>query len=183
MPELKKDDVIIPRRSLKRKDWRGATITVVEQLEDGTIVAFPEHGGFRLRIPGDKALEYDFIKVPQEMLERSPFFKADFDADWMPEGKKYPGWTTGQLWNGWGTPSFEAPVARKVAADLSDGWDVTFDEKKEEYTLRSQSNPDEEVYVVPVETIRVQDKGRWKTIKVWSIGSGYFTWNAPDLDE
>jgi len=182
MPEFEKDDVIIPRRSLRRKDWRTATIMVVEQLWDGTIVAFPEHGGPQLRIPGHKARQYDFVKVPQEMLERSPFFKAEFDADWMPEGKKYAGWTTGQLWNGWGTPSFELDVAREVAKDLSDGWNVTFDPKAERFVLKSQYN-DEEEYIVEAAKIRVQDRGRWKEIKVWDIGSGYFTWNAPDIEE
>ncbi len=174
---FEKDDVVIPRQYLKDKDWRASTIVVVEQEWDGTLIAFPSAGGFRLRIPADKVEEFDFIKVPQEMLERSPFHKARFTADWMPEGKSYVGWTTGQLWNGWGMPSFEKVVADEVVADL-DGWKVTFDPEKDQYTLISEN--EDEPYIVQGATIQVEDRGRRKKIKVYDIGSGYLTWNAPE---
>ena len=177
MAQFQKDDVIIPRRYLKDKDWRASTITVVEQLWDGTIVAFPSHGGFQLRIPADKAEEFEFVKVPQEMLERSPFHKARFTADWLPEGTSYIGWTTGQLWNGWGTPSFEKSVAEKVIADLED-WKVSYDPEKDEYTFISEHDPDP--YVVTGAEIQVVDRGRRKKIKVYDIGAGSWTWNAPE---
>lgn len=177
LARFKKDDVVIPRRNLKDKDWRASTVIVTEHLEDGTLLGFPSAGGYYLRFPPDKVREFDFVKIPQEMLERPVFHKARFDADWMPEGKTYLGWTTGELWNGWGTPYFEKNVAQKVVADLEERWTKAYDPEKDEYVLTSES--EEEPYVIPAETIHVEDRGRWKSVKVYPIGAGYWTWNAP----
>jgi hypothetical protein len=181
LPRFEKDDIIIPRKNLKDKDWRASTIVVTEQLEDGTIKGYPGHGGFGLRIPPNKVREFDLIKVPQDMLVQAVFHKAKFDADWLPEGKTYVGWTTGELWNGWGVPYFEAPVAREVVADLRKDWKVKYDAKKDEFVLsETGTDSEDDPYIVPGDSIEVIDRGRKKKLKVYAIGAGSWTWNAPE---
>lgn len=174
---FQKGDLIIPKKDLKDKNWRAAVIRVDEHFEDGTITGFSAGGGFALRIHADKARQLDFVKVPRLMLQHHVFYRARFEADWT-EGKSYEGWTTGQLWNGWGMPYFEPDVATEVVADL-EGWSIAYDSQKDEYSLVPQSDPEEEPYVVPAETIEVvDDDGRVKEIKAYGIGAGYFTWEA-----
>ena len=177
VPKFKKDDIIIPRASLKDKDWRAQTIVVTEQLPDGTVLGYPGSGGFSLRIPPDAVKKHDLIKVPEMMLGHRVFFKARFTADWLPEGHEgYVGWTTGELWNGWGVPYFEPDVAARVVKELS-GWSVRFDAEHDEYVRTAENNP-EEHDVAPADTIEVEaGRGLTRKIKVYGIGAGSWTWD------
>lgn len=106
---FKKGDVLVPEGA----EYPQGAITV-DRYEGGNLVAFPTGGGFQLRFPPHAVQKYGFRRVPAELRERPriQFYKTKFAID---DGPSYPGWTTGEDWNGWATPHFEFKAAMKLA--------------------------------------------------------------------
>jgi hypothetical protein len=52
--------------------------------------------------------------------------------------------------------------------------------KDKDWRASTISEHDEEPYIVTGAEIQVVDRGRRKKIKVYDIGSGSWTWNAPE---
>lgn len=88
------------------------------------------------------------------------------------DGKLFEGWTDGETWNGWAIPRFEFEVALKVLKELEkDDFSWGFDETDRSFSI-VEPNRVEDVYVVPVEAIRVGKQVK----EVWSIGGMAYTW-------
>lgn len=104
------------------------------------------------------------------------FYKAIAEADWTSDDKKYPCYTTGDTWNGWGTPYFELDVAKKVMKDVNDTRvpnDHGKYNKKEDAFIVPEYD-DKEVFTSQI--IKCDDK----EIKVYAIGAYSWCWDVSE---
>lgn len=71
------------------------------------------------------------------------FHKSAFGIDPESKNEIYPGYTSGQTWNGWECPFFEFNIAKKILGDISksDGAPTKYSKATDTFTL-SYNDPD-----------------------------------------
>lgn len=148
--------------------------------EDETVTFFPQGGGFNYVMPHAKFHEtFELAPKPQ-------WRKGYVDADWTegmgPDGTflKYPCWTDGSRWNGWGSPYFERATAEQIVATNAElGGYVMLWQDDAVVATPNPEYPDEIDTYAP----RYLDNG----LKVWGIGAGSWCWNSvtivPTIEE
>lgn len=172
---FRKGDIIAPREHVE--EWPRWALHVDEVFPDGSIVAHSRGGGFEHTFSPGRIASHDFIVVPLQMLRNPTWYYAEFFAEWMDAA--FNGWTTGQRWNGWGTPHFEYHEAIRYArATESHGGSspTRYDREKNAFV----TNMDEWEEVDAAMTIVVPRRGR---IEVYPIGSGSWTWEERETTE
>lgn len=105
---------------------------------------------------------------------RTRFYSAKHSLDDSPG---WWAWTTGERWNGWGTPYFERDELEVMLDWLKkEGWakDWWWDGQK---VCVSDDDPEPECY--PMETIDTP-RGR---LHVWPVGAWAWTWSVDQDDE
>lgn len=176
---FKQGDVIVPAAGKYPDD----ALEVTEVESDLVFLAAPVGGGSVMRFGTPARMKYQFRVVnPQTQPVR--WYKTKFALDMLPGA--YPGWTTGHLWNGWATPSFDFETAKKVLDDmvkevLANNFDgvnkYEYDPKKDELLIYESNNPGE-VYRVPGEWVTLK-KGA-SPVKVYDVGSWSWTWSEEE---
>jgi hypothetical protein len=87
----------------------------------------------------------------------------------------YPGYTTGERWNGWATPCFEYEVALRMVEDWNAsewaGGDAYYDASNDQFCFRS--GPKEDWDCFPPITCEVEGQER----KLYSIGAFCWIWS------
>lgn len=140
--------------------------------EDDFVHFFPQGGGFAYRMP-----HAQFHETFELATGERPWRLGYVDADWT-EGMgpndtflKYPCWTNGDRWNGWGMPYFERATAELIVKHQGD---VAFVN-----TLRwegdnvIETNPDD-----PEDTGTYEPMTLPNGVLVWGIGAGSWCWNS-----
>lgn len=187
---------------------------VHELKKDGKVSCAPFHGGFMMNIPLEEFNNL-FEIASEELIDslKSIYFAADFSiGDDATYDDRIPGFTNGQLWNGWQMPLFRREIIEKAIEDQAMNtphWmTIIFDEGALNISCQGWGNAkplpedrswddlkeivmrDEEVYELDLgdglivsadwfsaETINVNGE----EIKVYPVGSGYWTWElAPE---
>lgn len=177
MRDFESGDIIVPRKYLR--EWTTAAI-VVDQIEgDGSLLAYPLGGGFRLRFSPIKVEEFDFIKVPQDKLDNPGWSSVQVYAEWT--DKKYQAWTTGRRWNGWVMPHFEFEEAMKYSKDTQGdkyASPTIYDPVRDAFITTREEQDEEEVDEATV--IYVRGRG---PLKVYPVGAGSWTWELAPEEE
>ena len=172
-------DVIVPAAGRYPED----ALEVNEVVDDFIFRASPVGGGPVMRFGTPLRMKYQF-RVVDPAKQPVRWYKAKFTLDMLPEG--YEGWTTGQLWNGFATPSFDFETAKKILGDmvrevLENNYEgvnkFEYDPKKDEFLIYESNYPDN-VYRVPGEWVTLK-KGA-KPVKVYDVGSWAWTWSAEE---
>lgn len=168
-------DVIVPEGGKYPED----ALDVIEVVNDQVFKAVRAGGGSVMRFGAPQRMKYRFQKVdPARMPVR--WHQAKFGMDMLEH--EYPGWTTGHLWNGFATPSFDFETTKKILDEMvkftkemnaESVERYEFDPKKDEFVVFETSYPDEQYRV----------RGEWYTvkpgappIKLYDLGSGAWTW-------
>ena len=128
------------------------------------LLAHPLGGGVQMIIPPAEHPRFEI--VPEE--ERTPIFRhARFSREGIEDS--LPGWTDGEIWNGWAKPRFEFAEAQSLIAAL--GKDIGRYDVNTDAFITAMENSDEETWAA--EIIHLPDGG---TVKVYPIGSGSWIW-------
>lgn len=129
-----------------------------------TVVFHNEGGGFQHRL---SKLEFDMLF--EEAPTERPWLKSRFCFD---DGPSYPGYHTGQRWNGWAVPCFSYSVARLICEPTcGHGMDLycpVYDRDNDRFVLNDVNNPDDPLYA-PGFPILFEGQ----TIKVYQIMDGW----------
>lgn len=92
--------------------------------------------------------------------------------DWL---GPFPGYTDGQRWNGWATPSFEYEVALQIVEDWKatewEGMEAYYDPEGDQFCFRSQSEDEWECF--PSVTHEVDGQRH----KLYPIGAYCWIWD------
>lgn len=176
-----KGDVIIPHG----KTYPDHALEVYEVLERGEFRASPVGGGSVMRFGPAQMEKYRFRRVmPEEMV--LPWRRGKFWMDFL--GKNYPGWTTGDLWNGWATPYFEKKAATAIFKESvkaykemgeaykgpKEEFKWSYDEKKDVFTFQGPHDEEPE----PVKGGEIVTTEGVKN--VYGIGAYSWTWTEED---
>jgi hypothetical protein len=109
------------------------------------------------------------------------YYKAVAKGDWSEQS--YECFTSGQEWNGFGTPFFELEVALQVAKDCSsdrlESTNVIYDKERDLFILEDAAYAEEDFLLIPPINIEVNGE----KIKTYPIGAYEWAWNiekAPD---
>jgi hypothetical protein len=165
MPDFERYDIIAPREHLE--EWTTWGLVVEEVRPNGSIVAYRLGGGFNRVFSLEKIGFYDFVKVPDRLLENPTWYTGKFYAEWI--DKTYRGWTTGAKWNGWAVPYFEFDEALRYA---NDSGNTRYDQEKDAFvTIIEGQEDDPEIDAGTI--ISVPDRG---DVVVYPIGAGSWTW-------
>ena len=90
----------------------------------------------------------------------------------------YIGYTSGRLWNGWGTPFFEIAEALQVMADYNKNTDrpMQYDEETDSFRVAETEYTDEEVW-------KGKNYNTEDGIKhLYGIGAYCWIWDAVNVD-
>lgn len=173
---FKGGDVIVPKAGTYPND----ALDVIEHA-GGILTASPLGGGPAYKFRPEHLEKYGFrVVTPEEM--KLPSYPGLFGMELLE--RDYKGWTTGVLWNGFATPSFEFETTRKIldemiAARKAEGIDgvesYEYDPSQDAFIVRQTEYP--EPYVVSGEWTEIP-KGASGTerIKLYPLGSGYWVW-------
>lgn len=149
-------------------DTRHGNLVELDKRADGRVRFFPQGGGFSYSCPEE---EFDkHFKVAPE-----PVFKlVEITGEWM-DGKKFPAYSNGLVWNGWAMPHFEIEDARRMLNASGNVW--KYDEVADAFTVNE--GEEQEVYVAEYIWVDFDngDKER-EQIKVYAIGAGAWTWEV-----
>jgi hypothetical protein len=165
MRHFESGDIITPKEHLK--DWLKWALRVDSIEGDGTIQAFPLGGGLVYTFGPISVEKFDFVKVPQKLLNSPNWKSVEFFAEWL--DKKYRGWSNGLKWNGWAMPYFEFDEAMRYASDTNN---TRFDPLKDAFVTKREDDGEEEIDEATV--ILVKGRG---ALKVYPIGAGSWTWS------
>lgn len=171
-----KGNVIIPQG----KTYPDMALEVLEVLDKNHFEVTPVGGG-HVMIFGPVQIEKYKLRLvtPEEMEPR--WRKGIFWMDFLE--REYPGWTSGDLWNGWATPFFERKVAeavlresQKAFGEISQEYEWSYDPKTDLFKFKSES--DEEADKVRGEWIETPE-GR----KLYGLGAYSWTWSEKESEE
>lgn len=85
------------------------------------------------------------------------------------DGQSFPGFTTGEYWNGWACPYLTFEQAQKVVeAHCGQGWKAWYDEKADSFVFDFSHDGNDE----PDEFPAIEVEGR----KLYPIGAGCWIW-------
>ncbi len=100
-------------------------------------------------------------------------YKTYFWADFL--NTTVEGWTDGSLWNGWATPHFEYPEARRVMELINEQDSMasgTYDELGDQFCFNIEG--EEECYPA------IYAKVEGKTTKLYAIGAWAWVWEEDE---
>lgn len=174
---FKAGDVIVPETGTYPKD----ALDVLEHT-GGELVASPLGGGSIHRFHPRHLVKYRFRVVTPEEMKLS-WYPGEFGMEILP--RHFKGWTTGLLWNGFATPSFEFEVVKAILdAMISatkienlawiDGYE--YDPAQDAFIVRASNYPDDPDIVRGEWTEIPRKPSRTERIKLYPLGSGYWTW-------
>jgi len=186
MPEVqkfKKEDILVG------KDYKypEGALRVHEVKADGSIVVYPEGGGFQMTFSPEAQAKNKLRKVPDSELKNPPWKQIQVTLDYMWEDHKFSlkCWTQGGRWNGWQCPDFEFAEAMRLVNYMKEeeNGDITlhYDEEKDAFIITDPQYDDPEERFTEFKGEEVTING--KKVKVYSIGSGYWTWSEAPADE
>jgi hypothetical protein len=148
----------------------------------GVLVASPLGGGSVYRFHPRHLAKYRFrIVAPEEM--KLSWYPGEFGMDILP--RDYKGWTTGILWNGFATPSFEFEAAKAILDEMiaatkaeNLGWidGYEYDPGQDAFIVRMSNDPEHPDVVRGEWTAIPKKPSGTERTKLYPLGSGYWTW-------
>lgn len=147
------------------RDGKGPAAMVEVTGRPGNRVEFSTRGGGMVRTTSAETFERHYRPVTQADFEL-PYHHAYFDIEGL--FGMLPGYTTGELWNGWAKPCFTAEVCEKMVAMGR----LQRDDAQDAYFVDEQQEFDEKEVWLP-ETITFEGQ----PLKVWAVGAGYWSWD------
>lgn len=159
-----------PNQTIIREDdvYPHGALVVQGYSEDGSLMAYPEGGGFEYLIPEDEIPRFHLVDEEEKNIKlfRKTFFSLEGVDD-----QEFEGFTDGSLWNGWEKPYFALKSAQSVLDALGAVW--TFDEDKKVLRANFDAGNGFDDYEWEAETLTLPDGG---TVQAYPIGSGEFIW-------
>jgi hypothetical protein len=162
-----KSDIII-RRSLR---YPNGALEVDGYNEEGKLLAHPIGGGFQYAIALEN--QADLRKVLQTEIDAVPIRAGQFELGSLPG--KYAGYTRGDAWNGWATPSFPFTEAQRLVFALTADSETTgrYDAAGDAFvTKMSHADEEEDVWSAEEVVLPTGEK-----VKVYPIGSRSWCWD------
>jgi hypothetical protein len=139
-----------PNQKIIREDgvYPNGALVVQGYAEDGSLMAYPEGGGFEYLIPTDEIPRFHL--VDQEEKNIKLFRKTLFVLEGL-DDQEFEGFTDGSSWNGWKKPLFALKSAQSVLDALGAVW--TFDEDKKVLQANLDAGNGHEDYECEAETL------------------------------
>lgn len=165
---------VITRHELRYPD---EALVVDGYNDSGRLLADPVGGGFQFEIPEEAQRAYR--QVTRGEIESIPFRAATFSLEGL--NGEFAGYTAGESWNGWATPSFPLEEALRVLSALTEqgGADGRYDAEQDTFVFTM--SPDCEEEIRPAQEITLPDR---VTLKVYPLGSRSWCWDeigAPSI--
>lgn len=169
-----KGNTILPKGGKYPED---ALVVILVSEDRKRFQASPEHGGRVWNFDLTAIGRYGFRFVQPEEL-RVAWRQGNFAIDGI-DGV-FRGWTTGELWNGWATPSFEKKETERLMKAFTES-KLSYGLKKELADWKYDKAKDAFVYYDSEGEGLSEDQGfemtwRGKTRMLYPIGDGW-TWS------
>jgi hypothetical protein len=149
-------------------DYPQGALVVHGYAEDGSLMAFPEGGGFQYLIPSEEIPRFHL--VPEEEKNVKIFRKTLFCLEGL-DDETFEGFTDGSSWNGWEMPAFTFKSAQSVLNALCAVW--TFDEDKKVLRANLDAGNGPEDHEWEAEILPLPDGG---FVEAYPIGAGQLIW-------
>lgn len=157
-------------------------LEVLKILGGGFFEASPVGGGFVMKFGPVQMEKYKFRKVLQDEMVM-PWRRGKFSMDFLGD-TTIPGWTTGDVWNGWATPFFEKKEAEQVMKASAD----LYKEIKEKF--KWSYNAKKDMFIFQSEHDEEPDRTKGSEIPtpegmktVYGIGAYSWTWQEEEQEE
>lgn len=152
---------------LREGDTLRQILHVYSVQEDGTLLAYPNGGGFVGTISTAELSKFRKVDpVAAYRQYEAGQFALDYDEP------VFEGWTDGSLWNGWERPVFSLEEGKKIAAYLGPTM-LQFDEEQDCFVENHPEDPDREPVFYGTVMLGLPDG---TSVKVYPIGRGEWTW-------
>ena len=106
-------------------------------------------------------------------MSEQTFYASLFCID-SSEEEVFPGFTSGETWNGWACPLFTREVAEKVLADSEKvGYKVVYDEERRAFVVRYEDDNITAPEVFQAQEIEVGGN----LVTVYGVGAYSWAWS------
>lgn len=170
---IKKGDEVIGTKEAYPNAKYPAWAMRVHDITATHVQAAPIGGGMVHNIPKAQ-FDEKFRLVEQD--ERNPPYKPALFV--IEDGKSYPGFHDGSVWNGWAMPYFERHVASQILADFKTNFNFVGAEDKFKYVEQmgeGQPAPDDWNEAIGVD---IEVDGQKKHL--YGVGAGFWIWSVDE---
>jgi len=171
MEELKRGDHFVPTGGTYPAD----AYQVFDDANPARLSIVPMSGGRVFSVPRSEIQAKGFRKVDPE-TEPKQLRPARFALGHSDYKQAHPGYTFGDLWNGWECPYFPRESADAIALEMNAGLGaegITYDPERDAYVINAEAygyDPGDEPEIVKAERIPGAD------VPVYAIGNRSWCW-------